>query len=122
MTARPPIAVIGTGTMGAGIAQLAAQAGHEVMLLDRSRDLVDAAVRRLSETFEKLVAKGKLEPARRDEILKRLHPAAAVKDLARCGWAIEAVAEDLGSKRELFGALDQELGPEAILASNTSSL
>ncbi len=108
--------------MGSGIAQLAAQAGHEVRLLDRAPELVETAVERLSQVWDKLLAKGKLTQEERDRCVARLMPVKNVGELSGCGWAIEAVAEELPLKRELFAALDGSLGGDSILASNTSSL
>ena len=119
---KPAVAVIGTGTMGAGIAQLAAQHGHEVWLLDRAPELVESARARLAQTWEKLAQKGRMDEATREACVARLHAAAGFEDLGACGWAVEAIAEDLAAKRELFSALDRVLPGEAILASNTSSL
>jgi len=120
--ALPRIAVIGLGTMGAGIAQLAAQAGHETWLLEREPALVEAARARLKQTWDRLVEKGRMDADARAGCEARLRPAGAVADLAACDWAIEAVAEELEIKRALFAELDRTLAPSARLASNTSSL
>ncbi len=108
--------------MGVGIAQLAAQAGHEVRLLDRSPELMGAAVVRLIGTWASLVKKNRMDETARAACAQRLKPVSSVKELAGCLWAIEAVAEDLEIKRALLRDLDATLAPEAILASNTSSL
>jgi 3-hydroxybutyryl-CoA dehydrogenase len=119
---RPPVAVIGLGTMGAGIAQLAAEAGHEVWLLEQRAELLAAGRARLAGAWARQVEKGRMGAGALSACEARLHDAASVADLAPCGWVIEAIAEDLDVKRRLFAELDAALNPGAILASNTSSL
>jgi 3-hydroxybutyryl-CoA dehydrogenase len=116
------MAVIGAGQMGSGIAQVAAQAGVEVVLADASPDLARRSVEKLAKTLGKLVEKGKLSAAEREAVLGRIRPAASLDDCGGADLAIEAVVENEGVKREIFRALDALLRPEAILASNTSSI
>jgi 3-hydroxybutyryl-CoA dehydrogenase len=116
------IGVIGAGTMGSGIAQVAAQAGHSVVLWDLHKESVDRAVTGLRATMDKLVGKGKFAAADADALLGRITPATELKDLAGCGLVIEAIIEDLGVKKRLFAELEALVAPDAILASNTSSL
>ena len=116
------VAVIGAGTMGSGIAQVAAQAGHITFLFDTRREAVDKAITTLGKTFDKLVEKGKLTAEKATEILSRIKPATDLKDLAGCGLVIEAIIEELGIKKKLFAELETVLGPDAVLATNTSSL
>jgi len=116
------VAVIGAGTMGSGIAQVAAQAGHITFLFDTRKDAVDKAIATLGKTFDKLVEKGKLTAEKAAEILSRIKPATDLKELAGCGLVIEAIIEDLGIKKKLFAELETVLGPDAVLATNTSSL
>jgi 3-hydroxybutyryl-CoA dehydrogenase len=116
------MAVIGAGQMGSGIAQVAAQAGVEVVLADASPDLARRSVEKLAKTLGKLVEKGKLSAADREAVLGRIRPAASLEDCGSADLAIEAVVENEGVKREIFRALDALLRPEAILASNTSSI
>lgn len=116
------IAVIGAGTMGSGIAQVAAQAGHAVVLYDTRREAVDKALASLRKTLEKLVEKGKLAKEQADGIHGRIAPASDLKELAGSGLVIEAIIEDLGIKKKLFAELEGILGAEAVLATNTSSL
>lgn len=116
------IAVIGAGTMGSGIAQVAAQAGHAVVLYDTRREAVDKALASLRKTLDKLVEKGKLTKERADGIHGRIAPASDLKELAGSGLVIEAIIEDLGIKKRLFAELEGILGAEAVLATNTSSL
>jgi 3-hydroxybutyryl-CoA dehydrogenase len=108
--------------MGSGIAQVAAQAGVEVVLADASPDLARRSVEKLAKTLGKLVEKGKLSAAEREAVLGRIRPAASLDDCGGADLAIEAVVENEGVKREIFRTLDALLRPEAILASNTSSI
>lgn len=116
------VAVIGAGTMGSGIAQLAAQAGHTTLLYDSREGAVDKAIAALEKTFNKLVEKGKLTSEKADEARTRITPATQLKDLAGCGLVIEAIIEDLDIKKKLFAELDALLGKDTVLATNTSSL
>jgi 3-hydroxybutyryl-CoA dehydrogenase len=108
------IGVCGAGTMGAGIAQLAAQAGARTLLHDPVEGAAETAIARIGE----LVAKGKV-PA---EAHARLEPAATLDGLAACGLVIEAAPEDLALKRDLFARLEALVAADAVLATNTSSL
>ncbi|MBK8497338.1 MAG: 3-hydroxybutyryl-CoA dehydrogenase [Flavobacteriales bacterium] len=116
------VAVIGAGTMGTGIAQLAAQAGHAVKLFDACADAVPKALGGLEKTFGKLVEKGKLTTDAARTILGRLVPSADLKDLAGSDLVIEAIVEDLPVKKKLFADLEALLPKDALLATNTSSL
>lgn len=116
------VAVIGAGTMGSGIAQVAAQAGHNVILFDTRREAVDKALAGLRRTLDKLVEKGKVTGEQADGIHGRIAPASDLKDLAGSGLVIEAIIEDLGLKKKLFAELEGLLGADAVLATNTSSL
>lgn len=116
------VAVIGAGTMGSGIAQVAAQAGHPVVLFDTRREAVDKALTGLRMTLDKLVEKGKLSAGQADGIHGRITPASDLKDLTGSGLVIEAIIEDLGIKKKLFADLEGLLSADAVLATNTSSL
>ena len=116
------VAVIGAGTMGSGIAQVAAQAGHNVVLYDTRREAVDKALAGLRKTLDKLVEKGKFTAEQADGIHGRIAPASELRDLAGSGLVIEAIIEDLGIKQKLFSELEGIVAPDAILATNTSSL
>ena len=116
------IGVVGAGTMGRGIAQGAAAAGHPVRLYD-ARDGAAAAARdAVAQDLARVVDKGRIDGAARAALLGRLRPSAALGELAQAALVIEAVVEDLGVKRRLFAELEALCGPDAILASNTSSL
>ena len=116
------VAVIGAGTMGSGIAQVAAQAGHDVVLFDTRREAVEKALAALRKTLDRLVEKGKLKKEQADGIHGRIAPASDLRELAGSGLVIEAIIEDLGIKKKLFADLEGLLGAEAVLATNTSSL
>jgi 3-hydroxybutyryl-CoA dehydrogenase len=117
------VAVVGAGTMGHGIAQVSAVAGAEVVLVDRTEELVTEGLERIRQNLDSAIERGKLEPAARDAALERLRgstdPATAV---AGVDLAIEAVPERMSLKLEVFRLLEALTPPEAILASNTSSL
>ncbi|MCY1262345.1 3-hydroxyadipyl-CoA dehydrogenase [compost metagenome] len=116
------IAVIGAGTMGRGIVQLFAQAGHEVCCYDAAPGASGQALEFVAGMIERAVAKGRYSPTEGAAIVARLQACERLEELAGCELAIEAVVEDLAVKRQLFQALETVLGDEAILASNTSSL
>jgi 3-hydroxybutyryl-CoA dehydrogenase len=116
------LAVVGAGQMGSGIAQVAAQAGFQVVLADATAELARRSLEKLAKTLGKLVEKGKLGAEERDSTLSRIRAAAGLEDCARVDLAIEAVVEDVAVKRDLFRRLDELLPREAILASNTSSI
>ncbi len=117
------VAVLGAGTMGAGIAQICAAAGSRVALYDVEQRFVDAGLRRVREFLEKGVEKGKTKPAERDLVLSNLRGtpdlAAAVAD---ADLVIEAIPERLDLKRQVFAAVARACAPNTVLASNTSSL
>ena len=116
------VAVMGCGLMGSGIAQVAAQSGFPTVILEATPQLADAGMKRIAKFLDGGVAKGKVTPADRDATLGRLHPGADPTAARDCDLVIEAVTEDLKVKRDLFLRVEAHLGPEAILASNTSSL
>lgn len=116
------VAVIGAGIMGAGIAQVAAAAGHAVYLYDTRAGASAKAVTGIADGLAKLVAKGKMDAATKDALVARIRPCDAIEDLAPAGFAIEAIIEDLEAKRSLFASLEKLLPKDAILATNTSSI
>jgi 3-hydroxybutyryl-CoA dehydrogenase len=120
------VGVVGAGAMGRGIAQVAAAAGHRVLLSDAIATVVDRARDTIGAGLARDVAKGRLDQARADALLARIVNVGAmpggVGAFSECGVVIEAVAEDLGVKRALFTALEHVVAREAILATNTSSL
>src|SRR5205814_2330614 len=116
------IAVIGAGTMGAGIAQVAAAAGHIVKLLDVRAGAAQAAIAQIGKTLAGLVDKGRLSPQERDTAMSRLHVADATAQLADATLLIEVIVEQLEAKQALLRELEAIVAPDAILASNTSSI
>lgn len=116
------VAVIGAGSMGAGIAQLAAQSGHGVRLHDAQAGAAVAALARIATDLDGAVKRGKLQPAERDAVLARIKVAEAIESLAGCGLVVEAIVERLDVKQGLFRQLESVLGPDAVLATNTSSI
>jgi 3-hydroxybutyryl-CoA dehydrogenase len=116
------VGVVGLGTMGAGIAQLAIEAGIETIGLEADGARADAARERIIHFLARKVEKGQLEPDVRDAALARLCLVSDVGELAGCGLVIEAVFEELAVKRPVFIALEQACGPDTILATNTSAL
>jgi len=116
------IAVVGAGQMGSGIAQVAAQSGLTVTLLDAVPGLAAKAHGKLGGSLQKLVDKGKITAEARQAILGRIHPADAVEAAAGSDLAIEAIVEKVEPKIELLRKLDALLPPHAVLASNTSSI
>jgi 3-hydroxybutyryl-CoA dehydrogenase len=116
------IGVVGTGQMGAGIAQVAAASGHTVLLADVGRDVAEKAKAGIAQRLAGAVDKGKMDRAAADGILNRLLPVESVADFKALDLAIEAVAENVDLKLRIFRDLDAATPPHAILASNTSSI
>jgi 3-hydroxybutyryl-CoA dehydrogenase len=116
------VGVIGCGLMGSGIAQVSAQAGFETVVREVSANALEKGLGSIRRFLQGGVEKGKLAQADMDQALARLNGTVDFKDLADCDVVVEAATENLGLKRELFGALDSACKPETILASNTSSL
>jgi 3-hydroxybutyryl-CoA dehydrogenase len=115
------IGVVGAGTMGNGIAQVFAQAGYAVLIHDAAPGALDRGLATIEKSLARFVEKGKLAAADRDETLGRLRPA-ALDDLAEADYVVEAVAEHVAIKREIFIRLDSITRPDVILTSNTSSI
>lgn len=116
------IGVVGAGIMGAGIAQVAAQAGHEVLLLDAREGAAEAAIAQITKALTGLVAKGRIQPGTCEAVLARIQPASELAELARAALVIEVIVEKLEPKQNLLRQLDALLGPDAIIATNTSSI
>ena len=118
----PAVAIIGTGAMGSGIAQVAAQAGCPVHLVDAFPGAAAAARERLAATLDRLAGKGRITRDDADAATARLTVTGTVSDLPPCALVIEAIREDLADKRALFTALAEGQPADTLLASNTSSL
>ena len=116
------MALIGTGVMGMGIAQIAAQAGLEVRLFDAKTGAAEAGLAKLKATLEKLQAKGKFTEKVLNEILARFKILDSIEEVAGVDLVVEAIIENLDIKQSLFKQLESIVSPETILATNTSSL
>lgn len=116
------IGVVGAGQMGSGIAEVALSAGFPVLMRDITEQAVERGKRRISEDFQRRVAKGKMTSNETAENLKRLSCTTQMKDLEKCDFVIEAATEKVPLKAEIFQALDKITRQETVLASNTSSI
>jgi len=116
------VAVIGSGAMGAGIAQIAAAAGHVVKLFDARPEAAAKAIADIRKTYSRLTEKGKMQAHEAELAGARLYPVSTIEDLAGAALAVEAITESLEAKRGLFAALEEIVGPQCILATNTSSI
>ncbi|MFD9004896.1 3-hydroxyacyl-CoA dehydrogenase [Streptomyces sp. NPDC059582] len=117
-----PVAVVGAGTMGQGIAQVALVAGHSVRLYDAAPGRAQDAAEAIGARLDRLVEKERLTAADRDAARARLHPAHELAELADCALVVEAVLERLDVKQELLRDLEGIVGEDCLLATNTSSL
>ena len=116
------VGVVGAGAMGSGIAQVAAQAGHQVVLFDTKQEALDAAKMELSKIMARLVEKGKLNETDAQDLQDRINYANDMKAFADCGIVIEAIIENLEIKKFVFSNLEEICSNDALLATNTSSL
>jgi len=116
------VGVLGTGQMGAGICQVAAAAGCDVYMADLNLQICEKAKADTGKRLGKAVEKGKMQQAEMDKILGNLHPVASVAEFKDADIAIEAATENIDLKLKLFKGLDEACNPNAILASNTSSI
>jgi 3-hydroxybutyryl-CoA dehydrogenase len=122
LPASATVAIFGAGAMGAGIAQVAALAGHRVQLFDARINGAEEAKRRIAQALESLAAKGRIDAELARAAAARVEAVHALGDVVSAKLVIEAIVEDLEAKRELFRELEVVVAPDAILASNTSSL
>jgi 3-hydroxybutyryl-CoA dehydrogenase len=116
------IGVVGAGTMGNGVAQVFAQSGFDVRLVDASAGALERARVAIDKSLAKLVEKGRLQAADRDSALERLSAGTSLDALSDVDYVVEAIFEDREAKLALFARLDQLTRPDVILASNTSSI
>jgi 3-hydroxybutyryl-CoA dehydrogenase len=116
------IGIVGSGIMGSGIAECAAKAGIDVIVRSRAQSTADAMVAALEKSLAKQVDRGKLEAGDRDAALARVRAVSDLAELATCDLVIESIVEDLAAKKHLFTELDRLCKPDAILATNTSTL
>ncbi len=116
------VGIVGSGIMGAGIAEVAARAGLEVIVRSRQQSTADGMVVSLTKSLQRQVDKGKLDPREAESIVARVIPTADLDDLADCDRVLESVVEDIETKKQLFRDLDHHCRPDTILATNTSTL
>lgn len=116
------IFVLGAGTMGAGIVQAFAQKGYEVIVRDIKDEFVERGLAGINKNLSKLVAKGKMDEATKEDILSRISGTTDMNLAEDCDLVVEAAIENMKIKKEIFAELDKICKPETILASNTSSL
>lgn len=116
------IAVLGAGAMGGGIAQVAAQAGFNVVLSDVDIKFVNNAIERMNAFLKKSIEKGKLTPEQKEQIMGRIKGTSDIKDFSDADLVIEAIIENLDAKKNAFKELDNICKPETIIATNTSSM
>jgi 3-hydroxybutyryl-CoA dehydrogenase len=116
------IAVLGAGQMGAGIAQVAAQVGIDVVLIDVDRAAVDRGLERIKGSLDRLVQKEKIDETQRSETSSRISTRTEISGLAQSDFVIEAVSENESLKKKVWAQVDEVAGPNTIYASNTSSI
>jgi 3-hydroxybutyryl-CoA dehydrogenase len=116
------IGVVGAGTMGNGIAQVAARAGYEVVMRDIKDEFLERGTKAIDRSLQRDVDKERLRAEEKDAIISRIRTTTALEDLSGASFVIEAITENLEAKRELFVLLDETVRKDAILASNTSSI
>jgi 3-hydroxybutyryl-CoA dehydrogenase len=116
------VGIVGSGIMGSGIAEVVASAGANVILRSRTQETLDAMLRGLEKSLAKQVEKQKHTQANADLIRSRVSTTMSFDDLADCDLIIESVVEDIAVKKAVFSELDRVMSPDAILASNTSTL
>src|SRR3982751_3089370 len=117
-----PVSVVGAGIMGAGIAQVAAQAGHTVRLFDAREGAAATACAKLAATLDGLAAKGKLDAGEAKAVAARVVAVDAIAQAAGAELVVEAIVENLDAKRALFRELEATLSAQGVIASNTSSI
>ena len=116
------VAVVGSGAMGSGIAQVAASAGHQVLLYDTRPGAAGQAIAGIGEVYAKLVEKGRMGAVESDLARERLKPVASLQEAAQAALVVEAIVENLDAKRALFTELETIVADDCILATNTSSI
>lgn len=116
------VGIVGSGTMGSGVAEVALSSGFEAVLRSRSQSGADGARADLEKSLERRVKKGKLEESARDEMLGRFSVTTSLADFGDCDLVVESIVEDLETKKAVFAELDKVCPPEAILTTNTSTL
>ena len=116
------VGVVGAGTMGSGIAQVAAQAGYDVTMRDIEQEFVDSGFETIEESLDRFVSRDSIDTAEKDAILDRVSGTTALSDLADCDVVVEAALEDMDVKQDIFTDLEGVVDEECLLATNTSTL
>jgi len=116
------VGIVGSGTMGSGIAQLVAASGYQVVLIDINDELLKKAVSRINKNLSRLVEKEKIDKVMSEHISSRIKTSTNPDELGDCDLVIEAVSENINIKKQLFEKLDTILKKDCIIASNTSTL
>ena len=116
------VGIVGGGQMGGGIAEVCAKSGYETVVREVEQEFLDKGMARIGKSLDRALSKEKIDQETRDATWKRLSGTTELSDLAGCDVVIEAIVENLEAKRSTFAELDGIVGPEAIFASNTSSL
>src|SRR5690554_2148525 len=116
------IGVIGAGTMGAGIAQVAAKAGHQVLLFDAAEGAAERGRENIARGLQKLVARGKMSGEEVEALVGRIQTIASLQEMAPAALVIEAIVERLDVKQSVFGQLEEICTDTTVLATNTSSI
>jgi 3-hydroxybutyryl-CoA dehydrogenase len=122
VTAIKTIGVIGSGTMGNGIAHVCARSGYDVIMVDSSRQALDRGLETISRNLDREVAKNKLSMSDKSAAFSRILPTTGIEDLKKADFIIEAIIENLEAKLQVLKAAESIVGPAVILASNTSSI
>lgn len=116
------IGVIGAGQMGNGIAQVASQFGYQVIMMDVSEASLQKGLATISSSCDRMIKKSTMTEAQKSDLLARIKATSQISDLANCDLVIEAATENVDLKLKIFAELDSKVKPEALLASNTSSI
>jgi 3-hydroxybutyryl-CoA dehydrogenase len=116
------IGVVGAGTMGGGIAQVAARAGYQVVMRDISEEFLRRGLSAIDRSLQRDVDKERLKEDEKRAVVERIRTTTEIAELAEASFVVEAITENLEAKRELFRALDEAVRGDAVLASNTSSI
>ena len=116
------VGVVGIGLMGSGIAQVSAENGYDVVVRELEQSLLDKGFAVIEKNLERAISKGKVDAVFKEQVMGRLKGTLEYDELSDCDLVVEAVVEDIGVKNEMFSLLDKICKPEAIFATNTSSL
>ncbi len=122
LSAADTVAIVGAGTMGTGVAQVAAAAGHRTLIYDARPEAAKKSVKDIRVRLVRRLSRGKITEQKLEELLSRLHPVELIEELGDARLVFEAIVEDLGVKQSLFKALESLCGEDTLLATNTSSL